>query len=193
MLHTRRVSSLVTQDDNEGRTELDSHADTCAVGSETALMILDHERPVSVHGYAEDVGPKAHCRTVSAVVAYDEPMTGEVYMLEIHQAILIPELKANLLCPNQMRAIGIQVNNEPKFTLAMPTDDHHAIVIPGIDENQEQFRIPLSLKGVFSYFPTRRPSKVEYEASPLCNRIELTDQDGEWDPELHSLKSKKGT
>lgn len=192
MLHICRVSSLVTQDDNDGRTELDSHADRSAVGSETALMILNHERPASVHGYADDVGPKAHCKTVSAMVAYDHPTMGEVYMLEIHQVILIPELKTNLLCPNQMRAIGVQVNDEPNFTLATPTDDHHAIVVPPMEENQESFRIPLSLKGVFSYFPTQESSKVKYEASPLSNVIELTDQDGEWDPETTFFKEQKG-
>src|SRR5687768_4295252 len=117
MLHTRHVSSIASQDNAHGRTELDSHADTSTVGAKTALLILDHQQPVSVHGYADNVGPKDHCKTVSTIVAYDHPKTREVYMLEIHQAILIPELQLNLLCPNQMRAIAIQVNDEPKFTL----------------------------------------------------------------------------
>lgn len=154
MLSTRQVSSIASQDKAHNRTELDSHADTSAVGAKTALLILDHQRPVSVHGYADSVGSKDHCKTVSAVVAYDHPKTGEVYMLEIHQAILIPELQSNLLCPNQMRAIGIQVNDEPKFTMEVPTDDHHAIVIPSPDGQADPLRIPLSLKGVFSFFPT---------------------------------------
>ena len=37
--------------------------------------------------------------TVSAVVAYDNPETGVLYMLVIHQAILIPRMKVNLTSP----------------------------------------------------------------------------------------------
>ena len=46
----------MTGDEVEFRTELDSHADTCVVSSETALVIHDFERPVRVHGYDERVG-----------------------------------------------------------------------------------------------------------------------------------------
>ena len=98
----------------EQRTELDSHADTCVVGHNTALLIHGYETPVHVQGYNEAVGEKSNCRIISAVVAYDHPATREVYMLVIHQAILISDMPNNLVCPMQLRDNGLSVNDEPK-------------------------------------------------------------------------------
>jgi hypothetical protein len=39
-----------------------------------------------------------------------------------------------------------------------PTDDHHAIVIPGKGEDATELRIPLALKGVISFFPSSKPN-----------------------------------
>ena len=151
----------------EQRTELDSHADTSVVGQSTALLIHDFMTPVHVHGYVQSVGQSANCRTVSAVVAYDHPMNGNVYMLVIHQAILIPEMEHNLLCPLQLRDHGVLVNDEPKFLATNPTDDHHAITLPSMTMNDgEPFQIPLTYQRVTSYFPTRRPTREEYETTP---------------------------
>ncbi len=47
--------------------ELDSHADTCALGRD-ALIILDYNRPVSVVSYDKSLGSKTY-QNVSGVVA----------------------------------------------------------------------------------------------------------------------------
>ena len=94
-IHSIKIGSLkVGGDGNEVRTEMDSHADTCVVGEETALIIQDFDRPVRVFGYSKDVGQPDRCKTVSGVVAYDHPETGQTFMLVIHQAILIPNMTA---------------------------------------------------------------------------------------------------
>ena len=79
----------------EFRSEMDSHADTCVVSPLTSLIVNDFGRPIRVHGYDESVSEKAHCRTVSGVVAYNDPTSGETYMLVVHQAIEIPSIKVN--------------------------------------------------------------------------------------------------
>ena len=107
--------------------ELDSHADTSVVGKESALLIHGYETPVCVCGYTEEVGHTSNCHVISAVVAYDHPEMGDVYMLVIHQAILIPEMKNNLLCLMQLCDHGLVVNDEPKYMAPNPTDDHHVI------------------------------------------------------------------
>lgn len=166
----------------EVRTELDSHADTTVVGQDTALLIYDYDTPVQVHGYNDSVGQR-NCRTVSAVAAYDHPGSGQTYMLVLHQAILIPDLQHNLLCPMQLRDNGILVNDEPKYLMANAEENHHAITIQNhVMEDGEVFRIPLSLHGVTSYFTTRKPSKEEFESTPdeLC--IDLTAESPPWDP-----------
>ena len=101
----------------EQRTELDSHADTSVVGKELALLIHDYDTPVHVHGYTEEVGRSSNCHVISAVIAYDHPETGDVYMLVNNQAILIPEMENNLLCPMQLRDHCLAVNDKPKYML----------------------------------------------------------------------------
>ena len=157
------------------RTELDSHADTSVVGKESVLLIHDYETPVDVHGYTEEVGHISNCRIISAVIAYDHPEMGDMYMLVIHQAILIPEMQNNLLCPMQLRNHGLAVIDEPKYMALNPTDWHHAITIHGtVIGDEEPLQIPLKLHRVTSYFPTRKPNKEEYKNTADELQIELT-------------------
>jgi hypothetical protein len=68
----RCCSATKTNDSSyETTLELDSHADTCVLGRH-ALIILDHNRPVTVMGYDESLGSKTY-KTVSGVVAYTDP------------------------------------------------------------------------------------------------------------------------
>ena len=81
-----------------------------------------------------------------------------------------------------MRDNDVRVNDEPKYTVLNPTEDHHAIVVDLDDDHSNELRIPLSSNGVFSYFPIRVPSKEEYDRSDLALRIDLTADDPEWNP-----------
>ena len=109
----------------ECRYEINNHAETCVVGTKTALPIHYYDRTVQVHGYDEGVGEIEACWTVSTVIAYDHPESGDTYMLVLHQAILIPQMENNLLCPLQMRDNNVRVNDGPKFMALTPTDNHH--------------------------------------------------------------------
>ena len=168
---------------------MDSHADTCVVGHDTALVIQDFGRQVTVHGYMDDIG-SAKCKTVSAVVAYDHPETGDTFMLVIHQAILIPKMKTNLLCPMQLRDNDVQVNDEPKHMALNPANKIHAITFTGTEE-KEALQIPLLFKGVVSYFPTRKPTVDEWEKSGLSKQIELTAEAPEWDPSTSHFEEQE--
>ena len=62
--YDRRCYATKTNDQSyETTLELDSHADTCVLGRH-ALIILDHNRPVTVMGYDESLGSKTY-KTVS--------------------------------------------------------------------------------------------------------------------------------
>jgi hypothetical protein len=102
------------------QTELDSHADTCVLGK-NAWIIVDHECPVSVSGYNKSMSPVEH-KTVSGVIGYVHPSDGKHYYFVIHQAIHIPSLQHNLLCPMQLRVNNIIVNEQPKFMTVDPDD-----------------------------------------------------------------------
>ena len=84
---------------------------------------------VQVHRYNKDIGERSNCRIVSAVVAYNPPALGDIYMLVMHQAILIPDMQNNLLCPMQLQDHGLAVNDEPKYMALNPTEGHHAITV----------------------------------------------------------------
>ena len=67
------------------------------MGNNTALLIHDFDHPVHVRGCDDTFSHSEACPTISAVIAYDHPESGEAFMLIIHRAILIPGMKANLL------------------------------------------------------------------------------------------------
>jgi hypothetical protein len=112
------VSMSTTNREDEVRTELDNHADTCAVGDNTALVIHEFDQTVRLHGYMELIGAMLKAKTVSAVVACDHLEIGDTYMLVIHQAILVPKLTSNLLCLMQLPDFDIRVNDEPKYMVS---------------------------------------------------------------------------
>ena len=73
------------------------------IATKTALLIHNYDRPVQVHGYDKGFSEMESCRTVSAVIAYDHPESGDTYIMVLYQAILIPQMENNMLCPLQMR------------------------------------------------------------------------------------------
>ena len=74
-----------------------------------------------------------------------------LHVLIIRNAHL-PSMKHNLVPPFMIREEGIQVNDTPKIQVNDPTTSDHSIYFPETD-----FRIPLSLWGVFLYFRSSKP------------------------------------
>ena len=172
-----RVESLKT---TTQRTELDSHADTCVISQHNALITYDYDTPVTVTGFTDKVGNMT-CKTVTGVIAYDTH-EGNTYYLHLHQALQIDDIQNNLLCPMQLRDRGLRVNDEPKHMVLNPTESHHAITIPA-EEGRDELHIPLSLCGVTHYFPTRKPTREEYDKSERSMHIDLTSEEPEWNPQ----------
>ena len=161
------------------RAELDTHADTCVIGKH-ALIITDHNKPVEVSGYDPKAGHQTF-QTVSAAIAFDDPDTGQVQILIVHQAIHIPHLDHHLLAPMQLRSNDVEVNDVPKYMAPNPTERTHAIVVK--NAGGEDYIIRLQLSGVISYFPIRKPSQEEYLEAALENQVfELTNETTVWDP-----------
>ena len=79
---------------------------------------------------------------VSAALAYDDPNNGETVILRVHQAVHVPTMANNLLCPMQMRLNDVEVNDCPKFLHPNPTDTTHLLVLK---EAEETLTIPLFL------------------------------------------------
>ncbi len=146
----RNITDISSKTNSTGETtlELDSHADTCVLGRD-ALILLDNDRPVVVEGYDHSLGTKTYA-TVSGALAYDDPVTGEVYHIVINQAIHIPHLDHHLLCPMQCRVNDVTVDETPNFLAHDPTDHTHALTIRDPHHPAQMVILPLALRGVTS-------------------------------------------
>ncbi len=144
--------------DEDSRTELDSHANMPVVGR-NACILSDTGRIAEVAPYTPDYEPM-HLKIVDAAVKYESSYTGTIYMLVIRNALLVPAMKNNLIPPFMMEEAGVTVNTRPKIHVADPSVDDHSVYFP-----ETKFRIPLSLWGVFSYFPTSEPTTKELQDS----------------------------
>ena len=96
----RIIANVHVNDTLAGRTDLDSHADQCIVGS-NCLVTHNYKQPVSIQGYDPDGSTTDSLRTISAVLAYNLPDTGETLILVVHQAIHLPHLPHNLFSPTR--------------------------------------------------------------------------------------------
>ena len=92
---------------------------------------------------------------VDAALQYDDPHDGISYMLIIRNALHVPSMNNHLIPPFLMREAGIIVHDTPKIHLDEPSVSDHSIYFEDSD-----FRIPLSLSGVFSFLPTTKPSST---------------------------------
>jgi hypothetical protein len=128
-------------DTTEHPTLLDSHADTCVVGKNAFIAhVLD--KKVNVTGFDPSLGKVKNLDLVSAALAYDCPDTGKTIILMVHQAVHVPTMTNDLLCPMQMRVNEIGIQECPKFLEHRPDDSSHAI---RISQDGEDLLIPLAL------------------------------------------------
>jgi hypothetical protein len=168
----------------EHPTDLDSHADTCVVGKH-ALIVHMLDKKVNVTGFDPTQGKMKDLDLVSAALAYDCPISGEAIILMIHQAVHVPTMENDLLCPMQMRMNDVEVHECPKFMEEAPSDTSHTLCVT---QNGEDLCIPFGLRGVTSYFPTRKPTTLELAQ---CRRFDLTAEDPEWDPSSTTFQDQE--
>ena len=90
---------------------------------------------------------------VDAAVAYDCPFTNVTYILIVRNVLYVPSMTHNLTPPFILREAGIEVNDTAKIHVTDPTVLDHSVFFP-----KTKLGTPLSLHGVFSYFPTRNPT-----------------------------------
>jgi hypothetical protein len=157
LLATVTVSDVDAVDDESmgiresSRTELDSHANMPVVGRH-AFIISDTGRIADVNPFTPDYD-SMQVPIVDAAVQYDCPYDGQSYILVVRNALHVPSMKNNLIPPFVLREAGVKVQDTPKIQVNEPSVDDHSILFP-----ETGFRIPLSLWGTFSYFPTSKPT-----------------------------------
>jgi hypothetical protein len=116
----------------------------------------------------------------TVATAWDDPGTGEVIILYIHEALYFGDrMSHTLLCPNQLRANGWTVQDVPK---QFDAEAAHAITDPS-----GRLTMPLEMNGVISYLPTRLPTDKELAE---CDFYDLTSE-VPWEPYSPSFHERE--
>ena len=90
-----RVEAASSLKSNDSTMEINNHADTTVLGS-NCLPIHDFEISVDVSGW-DASSDGVECPKISGAIAYDHPISGQVYMLVYHQATHCPRFKSCLM------------------------------------------------------------------------------------------------
>ena len=152
----------------ESQIELDSHADTIVCGSNCVILHYTGKE-CDVSPYTDTYEAIKSVPIVQAATAYDNPETGETTILIFNEAIWMGNLLDHTLVnPNQLRAYGITVQDNPfsKAPIYISTEDN-------------DFTIPLTSKGTILGVNSRTPTDHELQT---CQHVQLS-SDHEWDPQ----------
>lgn len=163
---------------NLPRSELDSHANMVVLGK-FAFIFESTGQTCSVLPFSKELGVAENVPVVDGAIAYDDPFTGQVYILICRNALYIPSMDNNLLPPFIMRAGGVRINDVPKIHCINPQITDHCISF----ENHDLI-IPLQLKGTFSYFHHHLPMSDELHG---CDKIFITPDSAQWNPHCDSF------
>jgi hypothetical protein len=164
---------MTTSEQVNPRTELDSHANMFVAGKH-AFVLARSGQTASVKAFSPDLA-KLEIPIVDCALRYDCPYSNRSYILVVQHVLHVTSMDHNLLPPFLAREAGIEVSCTPKIHVKNPDITDHLMYF-----DAAQLRIPLSLWGVFSYFPTTQPSIADLESNAL-KVLRLT-PDGPWDP-----------
>ena len=110
---TIKISAVSSVHIQEGRSELDSHADTCVAGA--TWKVMEYTGVVcNVYPYSDGYKPLKQVPHVEAVIAYNH-LTSEMSIFVLAQAIYLGnQQEPSFLCPYPMRLYGLVVDGVPK-------------------------------------------------------------------------------
>jgi hypothetical protein len=153
-----------------GHMEMDSHADTIVCGSNCVIMHFTGKE-CDVSPYTEEYESIKGVPIVQAATAYDDPETGETTILILNEAIWMGDkMEHTLVNPNQLRAHGITVQDNPFSTspIYISTEGH-------------EFSMPLKCEGTILGVTTRTPTDKELQVDSCPHVILSSEYD--WNPQ----------
>ena len=78
-----------------------------------AVLELNGEK-VNVFPFSDDYAALQDVSIASLCSVWEHPTNGELWMLVFHEALFFgSQLEESLLCPNQMRAAGVAIEDAP--------------------------------------------------------------------------------
>jgi hypothetical protein len=147
---------------------MDTHADTCVLGPNFVILHFTG-RECDVSPYTEVYESVKAVPIVSGATAWTDEETGLTYILVINDGLWMPStVQASLINPNQLRAHGITVQDNP-FAGPMSICN---------EGDEDALCIPMFATGTNICVKTRTPTQEELDS---CTHIQLT-SDREWEP-----------
>ena len=146
----------------------DTNADTCCLGK-NFIVLNSTYRTADVYAYdTSRIQPIENVPIVTAATAFDDPETGDTFILIFNESLYYGEkLDHSLVNPNQIRAYEIPLWDNPYDPAqALSIEDHPSLTIP--------FRVFGTKVG----FSTRVPTQHELRE---CEHIQLTSSNL-WNP-----------
>ena len=149
----------------------DSYADTSCAGRHAWIESYVEGKTVTANGFATEMGTLENLPIVNVLYAYISP-DGEVFILRVNNSTYLSNsMEDSLLCPNQCRLNGIEINTRPK----MYCDNDETTESIYYPEIQKCFLI--RHHGPLPFLPVRRPTMEE---TLTCTYIDLT-PNTDWD------------
>jgi hypothetical protein len=137
-----------------------------------------------VHPYADHYEPVTNVPIAKVVTAYDHPVSGETYILVFGQALYMGDsIEHTLIYPNQAQTDGVVVDDIPRH-LSHDNTSTHSIYF-----SEEDVCLPLCLRGIISYLPTRYPTNDEINK---CKWLIVT-KDTPWNPYNDSFTEQESS
>lgn len=147
----QRIAATYGGDDSSygavtSNIELDTHADTFVAGA-NCLILHRTGRECDVSPYSDDYIPVTSVPIVTAATVWQSQYTGQEFLLIFNEALWMPSLPHTLINPNQLRAFGALVQDNPY------SEDPLFIQFPDI-----QFHMELHTNGTVIFATSRTPT-----------------------------------
>ena len=153
------------QSTSHGHIELDTHADTTVLGSNCVVLSYTGKE-CEVSPYSSQYEAVQNVPVVTGATVWTNAADGMAYLLIFHESLWMGDkLDHTLVNPNQLRAYGVSIQDNPfdAKPLSITTDDAS---------------VELYLDGTIICGDTRTPTESEFSQLP---RLILTSPH-DWDP-----------
>ena len=153
------------------RLGFDSYANTCCAGRQVRVELFIEGKTVTATGFSNSMPVMEDQPLANVLYAFDSSH-GEVFILQVNNSIYLGDkMEDSLLCPNQCRDRGKEINTRPKVYCS--------------DENAQTLNCPVH--GIRINFKHHGPllcllvQRPTMEETITCTYTDLTPEE-EWNP-----------
>ena len=126
-------------------------------------------RECNVSPYSEDYSPVTGVPIVTAATVWQSQYTGQEFLLVFNEALWMPTMPHTLINPNQLRAFGSQVQDNPYSGEPLYIQSHDS-----------SFNMELYTNGTVIFATTRTPTQADLDSGDIP-KVELSSP-VDWNP-----------